>query len=79
MNSMKLDICYIHCNGQFTPKMKANAKPRLLSFLVRIDSNVVASQHRLGVFFREIKCNGMTSFMDFMKDHVFNTEAWGSK
>ena len=26
------------CNGQFTPKMKANAKPRLLSSLVWIDS-----------------------------------------
>ena len=33
-----LSFRYIHCKGQFTPKMKANAKPRLLSFLVRIDS-----------------------------------------
>ena len=28
---------YIHCTGQFTPKMKANAEPHLLSSLVRID------------------------------------------
>ena len=27
--------------SQFTPKMKANAKPRLLSSLVRIDSGVI--------------------------------------
>ena len=26
-----------HCTGQFTPKMKANAEPCLLSSLVRID------------------------------------------
>ena len=34
MNSMKLVIHHIHCTGQFTPKMKANAVPRLLSSLV---------------------------------------------
>ena len=34
-----------HCTGQFTPKMKANAEPRLLSSLVWIDSGVVVSQH----------------------------------
>ena len=26
----------------------------------------MVSQHRLGVFFHEIKCNGMTSFIEFM-------------
>ena len=31
-----------HCTGQFTPKMKANAKPCLLSSLEWIDSGVVA-------------------------------------
>ena len=39
-----------HCTGQFTPKMKANAKPRLLSSLVWIDSGVVVSQHCLALF-----------------------------
>ena len=29
MNSMKLSFHYSHCTGQFTPKMKANAVPRL--------------------------------------------------
>ena len=38
--------------SQFTPKMKANAVPRLLSSLVWID------QYN--------KCSGMTSFMEFM-------------
>ena len=42
---------YIHCTSQFTPKMKANAEPRLLSSLVWIDSGVVMSQHRLESFF----------------------------
>ena len=55
-----------HCTGQFTPKMKANANPRLLSSLVWIDSGVVVSQHRLESFFHEIRCSGMTSFMEFM-------------
>ena len=32
-----LSFRYIHCTGQFTPKMKANAVPRLLSPLVWID------------------------------------------
>ena len=45
--------------------MKANAEPHLLSSLVLIDSGVVVSQHRLELFFHEIKCNGMTSFMEF--------------
>ena len=40
-----------HCTGQFTPKMKANAEPRLLSSLVWIDSGVVVSQHRVESFF----------------------------
>ena len=57
---------YIHCTGQFTPKMKANAEPRLLSSLVWIDSGVVVSQYRLESFFNEIKCNGMMIFMEFM-------------
>ena len=48
-----LSFRYIHCTGQFTPKMKANAVPRLLSSLVWID------QYN--------ECNGMTSFMEFMK------------
>ena len=39
--------------SQFTPKMKANAVPRLLSSLVWID------QYN--------ECNGMTSFMEFMQ------------
>ena len=38
--------------SQFTPKMKANAVPRLLSSLVCID------QYK--------ECNGMTSFKEFM-------------
>ena len=42
------------CRSQFTPKMKANAVPRLLSSLVWID------QYN--------ECNGMTSFMEFMFD-----------
>ena len=61
---MKL-VRYIHCTGQFTPKMKANAEPRLLSSLVWIDSGVVMSQHHLESFVHEIKCNGMTSFIEF--------------
>ena len=47
-----LSFHYIHCSGQFTPKMTANAEPRLLSSLVWID------QYN--------ECNGMTSFMEFM-------------
>ena len=38
--------------SQFTPKMKANAVPRLLSSLVWID--------------HYNECNGMTTFMEFM-------------
>ena len=53
-------------HSQFTPKMKANAVPRLLSSLVWIDSGVVVSQNHLESFLSEIKCNGMTSFMEFM-------------
>ena len=41
-----LSFRYINSNGQFTPKMKANAEPRLLSSLVWIDSGIVVSQHR---------------------------------
>ena len=52
--------------SHFTTKMKANAEPRLLSSLVWIDSGVVMSQHRLESFFHEIKCNGMTSFVEFL-------------
>ena len=66
MNSMKLVIRYIliswkktpndavtpQCQSQLTPKMKANAVPRLLSSLVWID------QYN--------ECNGMTTFMQFM-------------
>ena len=37
--------------GQFTPKMKENAELHLPSSLVRIDSGVVVSQHRLESFF----------------------------
>ena len=40
------------CQSQFTPKMKANAVSRLLSYLVWID------QYN--------ECNGLTSFMEFM-------------
>ena len=46
--------------------MKANAVSRLLSSLVWIDSGIVVSQHQLGSFLHEIKCNGITSFMEFM-------------
>ena len=46
-----LSFRYIHCTGQFTPKMKANAEPRLLSSLVWIDSGIEVSQHRLECFF----------------------------
>ena len=42
-----LSFHYIHCTGQFTPKMKANAEPHLLSSLVWIDSGVVVPQHHL--------------------------------
>ena len=49
-----LSFRYVHCIGQFTPKMKANAEPRLLSSLVWIDSGIVVSQHRLESFFYEI-------------------------
>ena len=66
MNSMKLviplhfiswkktpnDAVTSQRQGQFTPKVKANAVPRLLSSLVWIDQNN--------------KCNGMTCFMEFM-------------
>ena len=41
---------YIQCSSQFTPKMKANAKPRLLSSLVWIDSGVAVSLHHLESF-----------------------------
>ena len=37
--------------SQFTPKMKANAEPRVLSSLLWIDSGVVVSQHCLESFF----------------------------
>ena len=46
------DAVTIQRQSQFTPKMKANAVPRLLSSLVWID------QYN--------ECNGMTSFMEFM-------------
>ena len=46
-----LSFRYIHWTGQFTPKMKANAEPRLLSSLVWIDSGLVVSQHRLESYF----------------------------
>ena len=46
--------------------MNAGTEPFMLSSLVWIDSGVVVSQHRLESFFLEIKCNGMTSFMEFM-------------
>ena len=62
-----LSFRYIHCTGQFTPKMKANAEPHLLSSLVWIDSGVVVWQHRLESFFHEMICNGMTSFMEFIQ------------
>ena len=41
--------------SQFTPKMKANAEPRLLSSLVWID--------------QDNKCNGMISFMEFISTY----------
>ena len=51
--------------------MKANAEPRLLSSLVCIDSGVVVSQHRLWSLFYEIKCKGMTIFIEFMLAFLF--------
>ena len=45
-----LSFRYIHCTSQFTPKMKANAEPRLLSSLVWIDFGVVVSKHILDSF-----------------------------
>ena len=62
-----LSFRYIRCTGQFTPKMKANTEPRLLSSLVGIDSSAVVSQHRLESFFM----NKITSFMDFMLCETF--------
>ena len=46
------DDVTLQFQGQFTPKMKANPIPRLLSSLVWID--------------HYNQCNGMTSFMEFM-------------
>ena len=46
--------------------MKANAELHLFSSLVWIDSGVLVSQHSFESCFHEIKCNGMTSFMEFM-------------
>ena len=60
-----LSFRYIHCTGQFTPKMKANAEPRSLSSLVWIDSGVVVSQHYLESFFME--------FMMWLSFHLHNT------
>ena len=45
-------LWHLNVKSQFTPKMKANVVPRLLSSLVWID------QYN--------ECNGMTSFMEFM-------------
>ena len=56
-----LSFRYIHCTGQFTPKIKANTVPRLLSSLVWIDSDVVLSQHRLESFVMELQVG-----MEFM-------------
>ena len=39
-----------------------NSKKRV----ILIDSGVVVSQHRLESFFHEMKCNGMTNFLEFM-------------
>ena len=54
-----LSFRYIHCTGQFTPRMKPNAVPCLLSSLVWID--------------HYNECNRMTNFMEFMKK-LFWTE-----
>ena len=43
--------------SQFTPKMKANAVPRLLSSLVWIDFDIVVSQHRLESFFMKLNAS----------------------
>ena len=67
-----LSFRYVHCTGQFTPKMKANTEPHLLSSLVWIDSGLVVSQHSSESFFHEIKCYGMTSFMELMLIFVFS-------
>ena len=49
--SWNLSFRYIYCTGQFTPKMKANAEPPLISSLVWIDCGIEMSQHRLESFF----------------------------
>ena len=51
-----------NAKSQFTPKMKANAVPRLLSSLAWID--------------QYDECNGMTSFMEFMSGPRATNEAW---
>ena len=61
-----LSFRYIHCTGQFTPKMKANTESHLLSSLVWIDSGRCGLTALLGVFFQGTKCNGMTNFIEFM-------------
>ena len=48
--------------SQFTPKMKANAVPRLLSSLVWID--------------QYYECNRMTSFMEFVVMEMSNTQRY---
>ena len=74
MNSMKLfillkfiswkktpnDAVIPQCHNQFTPKMKANAVPRLLSSSAWID------QYN--------QCNVMTSFMEFMR--YYDSALW---
>ena len=47
-------------------RWKQTLNRSLLSSLMWIDSGIVVSQHRLESFFHEIKCNGMTIFMEFM-------------
>ena len=58
---------YINCTGQFTPKMKANAVPRLLSSLVWIDSGIAVSQHRLESSWNKMQRN----------DNFHGIHAWG--
>ena len=53
MDSMKLVIPLHSLYGQFAPKMKANAEPRLLSSLVRIDLALWCHSIVWSLFFME--------------------------
>ena len=66
-DATKLD-CTL-CTCQFTPKMKANAIPRLLSPLALIDSGVVSSQHCLASFWTQNKHQNHTGLRLAIPEH----------